>query len=254
LWRDTLTFQQRCSANEAELLDGALMNFGRYVVTLALIAGACRPAAHPDSSRAQQEVTDRLEDATRLLRSVGKKVPSSVATSTVCGVIMPAVVRGGLILGARHGHGFAVCEVDDGVSAPAPVTLSGGTAGLQVGIETVDLLMLITNDEGRSALMRGRFELGVDASVAAGPVGTGQERATDTNFRAPVLTYTRSSGLFAGAVVSGAVVEQDQEATLALYGKHVDLRRILAGQVKTPPLAKDFTEAIEAAILAASGR
>jgi SH3 domain-containing YSC84-like protein 1 len=231
------------------------MNFSRYVLTLALIAGACRPAAHPDSSRAQQEVSDRLEDATRLLRSVGKKVPSSVASSTVCGVIMPAVVRGGLILGARHGHGFAVCEVDDDhVSAPAPVTLSGGTAGLQVGIETVDLLMLITNDEGRSALMRGRFELGVDASVAAGPVGTGQERASDANFRAPVLTYTRASGLFAGAVVSGAVVEQDQEATLALYGKHVDLRRILAGEVKTPPLAKDFSEAIEAAILAASGR
>jgi lipid-binding SYLF domain-containing protein len=229
------------------------MNFSRYVVTFAVLAGACRPAAHPQS-RSQQEVSDRLEDAARLLRGVGKKVPAGVATETVCAVIMPAVVRGGLILGARHGHGFAVCEVDDGVSAPAPVTLSGGTVGLQVGIETVDLLMLITNDEGRSALMRGRFELGVDASVAAGPVGAGQERATDTNFRAPVLTYTRSSGLFAGAVVSGVVVTQDQEATIALYGKQVDARQILAGEVKTPPLAKDFAEAIEAAITAASGR
>jgi SH3 domain-containing YSC84-like protein 1 len=230
------------------------MNFTRPVMTLALIAGACRPAAHPESSRSQQEVADRLEDATRLLRSVGKQVPASVANHAVCAVIMPAVVRGGLILGARHGHGFAICEVDDGVSAPAPMTLSGGSAGLQLGIETVDLLMLITNDEGRRALLRGRFELGADVSVAAGPVGSGQERATDTNFRAPVLTYTRSSGLFAGAVVSGAVVQQDEEATLALYGKHVDLRRILSGEVSTPPLAKDFKEAIEVAINAASGR
>ena len=230
------------------------MTFSRLVAALALIGGGCRPAAHAEASRSQQEVADRLEDATRLLKEVGKKVPGSVANQAVCGVIMPAVVRGGLILGARHGHGFAVCEVDDGISAPAPVTLSGGTAGLQVGLETVDLLMLITNDAGRTALMRGRFELGADVSAAAGPVGTGQERATDTSFRAPVLTYTRSSGLFAGAVVSGAVVEQDQDATLALYGKHVELRRILAGEVKTPPLAKDFTDAIETTIAIASGR
>ena len=114
--------------------------------------------------------------------------------------------------------------------------------------------MLITNDEGRSALMRGRFELGADLSAAAGPVSTGQERATDTNFRAPVLTYTRSSGLFAGATVSGAVVEQDQEATVALYGKSVELRRLLSGEVEIPPLAKDLADSIEAAISAASGR
>jgi lipid-binding SYLF domain-containing protein len=231
------------------------MNIGRQVMALVLIAGACRPAAGPEPSRSRQEVADRLEDATRLLKDVSKKVPASVASRAVCAVIVPAVVRAGLILGARRGHGFAVCEVDDErVSAPAPVTLSGGSAGLQLGIETVDLLMLITNDEGRSALLRGRFELGADLSAAAGPASTGQERATDTSFRAPVLTYTRSSGLFAGAVVSGAVVEQDQEATVALYGEPVDLRRILSGEVKTPPLAKAFADSIEAAIGAASGR
>jgi len=230
------------------------MRFTRLWLACSFVLGACRPAAHAEPSRAQQEVADRLEDATRLLRDVGKKVPGNVASRALCAVIMPSVVRGGLIVGARHGHGFAVCEGDDGVSAPAPVTLSGGTAGLQLGLETADVLMLITNDAGRTALMRGRFELGADVSAAAGPVGTGREGATDTNFRAPVLTYTRSSGLFAGAVVSGAVVEQDEEATVALYGNHVDLRRILAGEVKTPPLAKDFAEAIEAAINTASGR
>jgi SH3 domain-containing YSC84-like protein 1 len=233
------------------------MNIVRLMAGLALagIVGACRPAVHAEPSRSRQEVADRLEDATRLLKEVSKKVPASVASHAVCAVIMPAVVRGGLILGARRGHGFAVCEVDDDhVSAPAPVTLSGGSAGLQLGIETADLLMLITNDEGRSALMRGRFEVGVDLSAAAGPVSTGQERATDTNFRAPVLTYTRSSGLFAGAAVGGAVVEQDQEATVALYGKPVELRQLLSGAVEIPPLAKDLADSIEAAISAASGR
>lgn len=230
------------------------MNFNRLVVTWALLAAACRPAEHAEPSRERQEVADRLEDTTRLLKDVSKKVPGDVARRAVCAVIMPAVVRGGLILGARHGHGFAVCEVDEGVSAPAPVTLSGGSAGLQVGVESVDVLMLITNDAGRSALMRGHFELGVDVSVAAGPVGTGTGSATDSKFRAPVLTYTRASGLFAGAVVSGAVLEQDQEATRALYGKNEQMREILAGKVAVPPLATDFMEAIEAAINAASGR
>jgi SH3 domain-containing YSC84-like protein 1 len=231
------------------------MNIRRQIMALALFAGACRPAAHPEPSRSRQELAERLEDATRLLKDVGKQVPASVASRAVCAVVMPAVVGGGLILGARHGHGFAVCEVDDDrVSAPAPVTLSGGSAGLQVGIETADLLMLITNDEGRNALLRGRFELGAGLSAAAGPVSTGRERATDTHFRAPVLTYTRSSGLFAGVAVSGAALEQDQEATVALYGEPVDLRRILSGEVKTPPLAKGFADSIEMAIAAASGR
>jgi lipid-binding SYLF domain-containing protein len=113
----------------------------------------------------------------------------------------------------------------------------GRSNGVAVGAELVNL----PTAAGRAAL-------------AAGPLGAGQERATDTRFRAPVLTYTRSSGLFAGAVVSGAVVTQDNDATLALYGKHLDLRQILAGEVKTPPLAKDFAEAIESAVAAASGR
>ena len=230
------------------------MNFSRIVLACSLLAIACRPASHAEPSRERQEVSDRLEDATRLLKDVGKKVPGGVARDAVCAVILPNVVRGGLILGARHGHGFAVCEVDEGVSAPAPVILTGGTAGFQLGVESADVLMLITNDDGRSALMRGHFEIGADVSAAAGPVGTGTERATDTKFRAPVITYTRSSGLFAGAVVSGVVLEQDREATRALYGKDEDMRSILAGKVATPPLAKDFMDAIEAAINAASGR
>ena len=231
------------------------MNFSRLLLTCTLLAGACRPAHHAQpSSPQQQEVADRLEDATGLLKDVGKKVPGGVAREVVCAVILPGVVRGGLILGARHGHGFAVCETDEGVSPPAPITLSGGSAGLQLGVEKADVLMLITTDAGRSALMRGHFEIGADVSVAAGPVGAGHERSTDTKFRAPVITYTRSSGLFAGAVVSGAVLEQDQEATRALYGKDHDAREILAGKVATPPLAQDFMDAIEDAVNAASGR
>ena len=165
-------------------------------------------------------------------------------------MILPAVVHAGIILGARYGRGFAVCKTDDGVSAPAPVSLTGGTAGLAVGLESADVLLLFTNDEGRKALLRGHFGLGADVSVAAGPLGAGSTANRD----ASVLTYSRSRGLFAGAELSGVSLEADDSATTALYGSPLDLARILSGEVKVPKRAQDFVDAIEAAIEIAQGR
>lgn len=209
------------------------------------------PSPHsPEQVQAEREVGERLDAAAGLLRAVGKKVPATVAVDAECAVILPAVVHAGVILGARYGRGFAVCKTDEGVSAPAPVSLTGGTAGLAVGLESADVLLLFTNDEGRSALLRGHFGLGADVSVAAGPLGAG----STTNRDASVLTYSRSRGLFAGAELSGVSVQSDASATAALYGSPQDFAHILSGKVDVPPRAQDFVDAIEAAIEIAQGR
>jgi lipid-binding SYLF domain-containing protein len=213
-------------------------------------AGSNPDPRSPAQVQAEREVGERLDAAAHLLRAVGKKVPAEVAVDAECAVILPAVVHAGIILGARYGRGFAVCKTDDGVSAPAPVSLTGGTAGLAVGLESADVLLLFTNDEGRSALLRGHFGLGADVSVAAGPLGAG----STTNRNASVLTYSRSRGLFAGAELNGAAVQFDEQATTALYGSPQDFAHILSGKVKVPKRAQDFVDAIEAAIEIAQGR
>jgi SH3 domain-containing YSC84-like protein 1 len=213
-------------------------------------AGSKSDPHSPAQIQAEREVGERLDAAAHLLRAVGKKVPATVAVDAECAVILPAVVHAGIVLGARYGRGFAVCKTDDGVSAPAPVSLTGGTAGLAIGLESADVLLLFTNEEGRAALLRGHFGLGADVSVAAGPLGAG----STSNRDASVLTYSRSRGLFAGAELSGVSVQSDDSATTALYGSPRDFAHILSGDVKTPKRAQDFVDAIEAAIEIAQGR
>jgi lipid-binding SYLF domain-containing protein len=177
-------------------------------------------------------------------------VPATVAVDAECAVILPAVLHGGIVLGARYGRGFAVCKTDDGVSAPAPVSLTGGSAGIALGVESADVLLLFTNDAGKSALLKGHFTLGADVTAAAGPLGAG----STSNRDASVQTYSRSRGLFAGAELSGASLQPDESATTALYGSSLEFTRILSGEIKTPARARDFVDAIEAAIEFAMGR
>ena len=227
------------------------MRLGALLLSCVVGCAGSKPEPHsPAQNQAEREVGERLDAAAGLLRAVGKKVPATVAVDAECAVILPAVVHAGIILGARYGRGFAVCKTDDGVSAPAPVSLTGGTAGLAVGLESADVLLLFTNDEGRSALLRGHFGLGADVSVAAGPLGAG----STANRNASVLTYSRSRGLFAGAELSGASLTSDESATTALYGSPQDFARILSGAIKVPKRAQDFVAAIEAAIEIAQGR
>ena len=222
-----------------------LLSFG-----LVACAGSRSDPHSPAQVPAEHEVGERLDAATGLLRAVGKKVPATVAVDAECAVILPAVLHGGIIVGARYGRGFAVCKTDAGVSAPAPVTLAGGSAGLALGIESADVLLLFTNDQGKKALLSGHFTLGADVTAAAGPLGVG----STANRNADVQTYSRSRGLFAGAELNGASLQPDDSATTALYGSPQQFARILSGEVKVPPRGQDFVDAIDAAIEIAMGR
>ncbi|MGA9898350.1 MAG: lipid-binding SYLF domain-containing protein, partial [Terriglobales bacterium] len=142
--------------------------------------------------------------------------------------------------GANHGKGVATCRTAHGWSAPAPITITGGSWGLQLGGQAVDLVMVVTNDRGMQHLLSSHFKLGAEASAAAGPVGRDATADTDVKMRAEVLTYSRARGIFAGIDLSGAAISQDKDATSILYGRMVPFATILRGRVKAPGASDSF--------------
>src|SRR5689334_14279827 len=157
---------------------------------------------------------------------------------------VPHLVKGGFILGGKHGRGMATCRTAEGWNAPAFVSIGGGSAGFQIGLEGVDLVMLIMNDQGFQHLLSSKFELTGEGSVAAGPVGRHASAGTDWKMNTQVLTYSRSKGVFAGLTLEGAVVRQDDDSTRAIYGKNVPFRAVLSGKKATPEVAAEFMKAV----------
>ena len=149
------------------------------------------------------------------------------------------------IVGGAYGKGVATCRTAKGWSAPAPFRIEGGSFGLQIGGEAVDLVMVIMNERGMRALLSSKFKLGLDASVAAGPVGRHAEGSTDWKMRAQVLTYSRARGVFAGISLNGAVIRQDRDDTRALYGNMVSFKSILTGVAPAPRGSEPFLSAVE---------
>jgi lipid-binding SYLF domain-containing protein len=125
--------------------------------------------------------------------------------------------------------------------------VGGGSWGLQIGVEDIDLVMLVMNDRGLQHLLSNKIELSGEGSVAAGPVGRHTSAGTDILMNTEVLTYSRSKGVFAGLTLEGAVVEQDNDSTRAIYGKHMMFRNILSGKVPTPRSGMAFVSALSEA-------
>jgi lipid-binding SYLF domain-containing protein len=192
-----------------------------------------------------------LETAATVLNEImatpDKGIPSDILGSAKCVAVVPNLLKGGFIVGGAHGRGMATCRTATGWSAPAPITTTGGSIGLQIGGQAVDLVMVVMNDRGMQALLTNKFKLGADASVAAGPVGRHTEGATDWKLRAEVLTYSRARGLFAGISFNGAVIKQDEDATGELYGRQIDFKTILTGSVAAPQSSDKFLAAVKQA-------
>jgi lipid-binding SYLF domain-containing protein len=180
-----------------------------------------------------------------IMASPDKGVPEDVMQSAVCIGVAPSLKKGGFVFGAEYGKGIATCRTANGWSAPAPFKVVGGSWGLQIGGEAVDLVMLIMNHDGMEKLLSSKFKLGADASVAAGPVGRHAEGETDWKMRAEVLTYSRARGVFAGLTVNGAVIEQDDNATRVFYGHETSFRDILQGKVIAPSGSEPFLAAVK---------
>jgi lipid-binding SYLF domain-containing protein len=199
-----------------------------------------------------KDVTERLEKATDVLNQMtsapDKGIPEEVLASAKCIAVVPNLVKGGFIVGGKHGRGVATCRTSDGWSAPAFISIGGGTAGLQIGMEGVDLIMVIMNHKGMEQLLSSKFQLSGEGSAAAGPVGRHASAGTDWKMDAEVLTYSRSKGVFAGLTLDGAVIEQDSDSTRSVYGSDVSFQSVLEGKVSTPEIARDFMRAVRETI------
>src|SRR6202140_4712879 len=216
----------------ALLLMGVMGIFGTY---------AWAGSGREDSVARLQSSVDVIH---AIMATPDKGIPEEVLNDAKCIVVVPNMIKGGFVFGGKHGRGVASCRTADGWSAPAFVSVGGGSAGLQIGIEGVDLVMLVMNDQGFQHLLSSKFELTGEGSVAAGPVGRHASAGTDWKMNTQVLTYSRSKGVFAGLTLEGAVVEQDNDSTRAIYGKHMMFRNILSGNASTPESGEAFVRAV----------
>src|SRR5579862_7405408 len=197
---------------------------------------------------ARQDTDARLQSSVDVLHAImatpDKGIPEEVLSNAKCILVVPDLIKGGFIFGAKHGRGVASCRTSAGWSAPAFVSVGGGSWGLQIGVEGVDLVMLVMNDQGFQHLLSSKFELSGEGSAAAGPVGRHASAGTDWKLNTELLTYSRSKGAFAGLTLEGAVIEQDADSTTAIYGHDVGFRKILMGDVKPPADAAPFMSAL----------
>ena len=197
---------------------------------------------------AREDTVDRLQKSVDVLHAImstpDKGIPEEVLSNAKCILVVPDLIKGGFIFGGKHGRGVATCRTSSGWSAPAFVSIGGGSWGLQIGVEGVDLVMLVMNDQGFQHLLSSKFQLSGEGSAAAGPVGRHASAGTDWKMNTQMLTYSRSKGLFAGITLEGAVVQQDDDSTKAIYGKNVKFRNILSGRVAAPQSAEAFMRAV----------
>jgi SH3 domain-containing YSC84-like protein 1 len=209
------------------------------VLTTTILASTMAVAAEEPS-----EQVKRMDAAATVLEEImgtpDKGIPEQLLDSAKCVAVIPSMFKIGFVFGGRHGRGIATCRTATGWSAPAPFSLTGGSWGLQIGGEAIDVVMLVMNDQGMEKMLSSKFKIGADASAAAGPVGRHVEGTTDWKMRAEVLTYSRARGAFAGVTVNGASITQDKDGTRILYGRMVPSAQILKGQVKAPAGSHNF--------------
>jgi lipid-binding SYLF domain-containing protein len=200
---------------------------------------------------AKEDATDRLDNATTVMHEImsapDKGIPEEVLEHAKCVAVIPHMVKGGFVFGAKGGKGVATCRTSNGWSAPAFITISGGSWGLQIGVEAVDVVLIIQNEKGMQRLLSSNFHVGGDASAAAGPVGRHAEAGTDWKMDVEILTYSRARGLFAGLTLEGASIRQDTDSRHAIYGRNVSTRSLLLGKVAVPSAAQPFLTEIHRA-------
>ena len=223
----------------------------KKTMTLLLMSLTGMLGSYAWAGSAREDTVARLQSSVDVLHAVmaapDKGIPEEVLSNAKCILVVPNLIKGGFIIGGKHGRGIASCRTSDGWSAPAFVSIGGGSWGLQIGLEGVDLVVLVMNDRGFQHLLSSKFELSGEGSVAAGPVGRHASAGTDWKMNTEMLTYSRSKGVFAGLTLEGAVVEQDNDSTRAIYGKHMTFRNILSGKVSTPKSADAFMRAVSEA-------
>jgi SH3 domain-containing YSC84-like protein 1 len=207
------------------------------------------PAQNPNMNPANEsDIQKRVHAAARVLDDImrvpDKAIPDKVMKDAKCVAVIPSTIKIAVGFGGEHGKGVATCRTGHGWSAPAPISITGGSWGLQIGGEATDLVLVVMNQRGMDDLLTSKFRIGGSASAAAGPVGRDAGADTDWKLKAEILTYSRARGAFAGVDLGGAVVSQDKDETRLLYGHMVPFGDILNGKVQPPRGSGSFVSAV----------
>ncbi len=230
----------------------------RANILAAAVLLSATVAASPALNAKQDE---RLESAGAVLRELrgvpDKGIPDALWDSAKCVVVIPSVTKGAFMIGGEYGKGVVSCRAGDGWSAPAFLELAKGSFGLQLGAESVDLVLFVMNERGIDHLLQDKVMLGGEASVAGGPVGRDARVSTDAQLHAEILSYSRARGVFAGLDLTGGMLRADKEANEQYYGESATPREILTRvsmETTMPAAAKTFVSTLEQTVQAASKR
>jgi len=189
----------------------------------------------PEDRKVLDNATDVLDTLTS---APDDAIPEELLERSECVMVFPNVTKGAFIVGGRYGRGAALCRDASGAfGAPSFFSMGGASIGWQWGGQQTDFVLLVMNKDGMKNLLEDRFSLGGNASAAAGPVGRTAEAATDLQLQAQILAWSRSQGLFVGASLEGAVIQQSEDANARLYGREVSADSILTGEVSRVPEA-----------------
>src|SRR5262245_23042044 len=207
------------------------LKFIRSFIALSCFSLAVSPALYAmgpeDAARQASKASKVFQE---IMSAPDKAIPESVLDKAQCIAVFPQVYKAGFIFGGRLGRGVASCRVENGWSDPAYFDLKGGSFGLQIGAQATDFVLLFMNHDGMKSLLKSKFEMGGDASVAAGPVGRQAGASTDLILDSQILSYSRSKGLFAGLELKGAVISLDESDMKATYGADVRAEDVLTGK------------------------
>jgi lipid-binding SYLF domain-containing protein len=221
----------------------------RYVAfALIAIATIVNPLV---AQKSAEDEVKRVTEATAVLEEImgaaDKAVPRAIMEKAEGIAVFPSMLKGGLVVGAQHGRG--ILSVRDkktgGWSSPAFLTINGGSFGMQIGAQAIDLVLVVNNQRGLERLVANQFKIGADASAAAGPVGRDASASTDIQMRAQILSYSRSRGLFAGVTLNGSTIRQDRDANERFYGTAYRTGQIVFdGMGSSPDAAKAWQAAL----------
>ena len=221
-------------------------------VLLVLTQAPARPRTGPSQAGAGQAADQikKIEDAARVLEEMLKEsdkgIPASLVRDCAGIAIIPDVIRAGLVIGGRHGRGILLVRGQNGGwSDPSFIEITGGSIGWQAGVQSADVVLVFRTPRSVEHLGEGKFTLGADAGVAAGPLGRTAEASTDAALKAEILSYSRSRGLYAGLTLQGTSIQEDRKANRDLYGADVSPRDIFGGQVRA---AAGLTARLKAAL------
>ena len=208
-------------------------------ITLAVAVGCLPLLAKDEKAKTDERLDDSASLFSEVMATPDKAIPQSLLDKSACMVLVPGLKKGAFVVGGKFGRGFAVCrhEGGRGWGPPAAIRIEGGSFGLQIGVSSSDVILLVMNERGMKRLTTSKFTIGGEATAAAGPVGRDATAQTDALLTAEILSWSRSRGLFAGVSLDGATLRNDIDENKIMYGQPWDNKQILLSGANPPAAA-----------------